>query len=118
MSHIKLFEQFLNENKDLDRDLAEIVLKHLLSSNNKKFSETIYLSLGDRDEIKSKYGKRLPNTLAGPTKYMLSSRFLSPLVGKEVMVDGGSELVVGDDTAMDLKPNTTWEEVAKTLKLV
>lgn len=111
-------EQTLNEGKDLDQDLARIVLQHLLANDmmNKEFDEQIYLSLNDRDQIKSQYGKRLPNILAGPTKSMLASAVLTPLIKQDVYVDG-DDLVVGDKTVMTLTPKTTWKEVAKTLKL-
>ena len=126
MKHIKLYEQFVSEafittrgsGKDLDKDLAEIVLRHILSSDgDRKFDETVFFSLNDREAIKSQYGRRLPNSLAGPTKSMLASQILSPLVGQDVYVDGRTYLVAGDKTMLVLKSGTTWNDVADALNL-
>ena len=118
MKHLKLFEAFVNESKDLEKDLARIVLNHILANNaDRNFSETVYLSLSDREDIKRQYGKRLPRELAGPEKYMLASAILTPLVGDDVYVDGRTDLVVGDKTVLTLKSNTTWKNVADALNL-
>lgn len=115
MKHIKLFEQFINEAKDIDKDLAQITLAQLLN-NGDEFREVFYLSMGERDQIKSQYSGRLPRGFAGPNTGMMSGSILSVLANDSVYVDG-NKLVKGDKTVMNLKANTTWDDVAKALKL-
>ena len=54
MKHVKLFEAFINEAKDLelDKNLAEITLRKMIEKDgDRPFSEEVYLSLFDREDI-------------------------------------------------------------------
>ena len=120
MKHVKMFETFnlVNEAKGdivVDKNLAKLTLD-LLINNGSLFREIIYLSLYDREQIKSKYANRFPNGFAGPEKGMLASYVLEPLVGDDVYIDG-EDLVKGDKTVMVLNSKTTWKDVAKVLNI-
>jgi hypothetical protein len=105
----------LEEAKEIDQKLAQIILDRLISINA-PFEQEVYLNLNDRAHIKHLYGDRLPMALAGPTKYMLIGSILTPLVGTNVYMDG-EDLVKGDKTVMTISDQTRWPDVAKALGL-
>lgn len=115
MKHIKLFEEFVNEEKELDIDLVQITFNYLVK-NNATYDQQLYLSNADRDAIKDEYGKSLPRGFAGPESYMMSGSILTPLAGDSIYVDGRS-LVKGSKTVMKLTGKETWADVAKVLDI-
>lgn len=116
MKSLNEIKNQLNESEELDKELAQITLDYL-SMGDELFSEVFYLSIMDRDSIKSEYRGRLPRNFAGPTNGMLASKILTPLVGKPVYVDGQTDLVKDTKTILKLKHNTTWADVKKELDL-
>jgi hypothetical protein len=120
MKHVKLFEAFINEAKDLelDKNLAEITLRKMIEkSGDDPFREMMYLSLFDREDIQREYGSKLPRGFAGPTKDMHISAVLKPLAGDSVYTDGG-DLVLGDKTVKGYTHGkSTLNDVVKLLKI-
>jgi len=120
MKHVKLFEAFINEAKDLelDKNLAEITLRKMIEKDgDRPFSEEVYFSLFDKDDIKRQYGSRLPNGFAGPNKMMHISTVLKPFTGDSVYMDD-TDLVLGDKTVSGFKyGKSTLNDVLKLLKI-
>jgi len=112
---VGLGEEKKKDKNDLPKKLSEIVLKHLVNKNN-IFSEQLAFSIFDREAFKAEYKERLPSSLAGPTKAMMSSNILNPMLNEQTYVDGG-ELVLGDKTVLRLTDKTTWKDVVDALKI-
>ena len=121
MEHIKDFTGFAaNEANDrwfekewIDRDLAEITI-NALADSGRLFSQTVYMSMEMRNNIKNSWGKRLPRGFAGSQSRMMASSIIGPLVD-DVVYQDGSNLVKGEETIMHLKPETTWAEVRELI---
>lgn len=115
------FEGFgLNESqkrwfeKDwLDYDLAFITMNALADAKT-PFNQRVYMSLFERDQIRKKYGKRLPRGFAGPDRHMMPGSIIGPLVDDVVYTDD-ADLVKGDQTIF-VWPNTTWDDVRTMLQ--
>jgi len=120
MKHVKLFEAFINEAKDLelDKNLAEITLRKMIEKDgDRPFSEEVYLSLFDREDIQREYGNKLPRGFAGPTKSMHIGTVLKTLAGDSVYMDD-ADLVLGDKTVKGYKyGKSTLNDVLKLLKI-
>ena len=113
-------EAFINEAKELelDKDLAEITLRKMIEKDgDRPFSEEVYLSLFDREDIQREYGNKLPRGFAGPNKSMHISTVLKTLAGDSVYMDD-ADLVLGDKTVHGYKyGKSTLNDVVKLLKI-
>lgn len=97
--------------KNFDNKLATILITLFA---NRIFDQVFYLSMQERDQVRKEYG-RLPNKLAGPTNYSMSSQILDTLFDGDFYMDG-STLVNGDKSVMEITKNTTWANVSKQLE--
>lgn len=127
----KLFEEFINEDKDAHgnerapRDLALITLRYLMRIDE-PLEQRLWLSQEDREAIKKEYGKRLPNGFPGPEKWAMSGYIIGPAVGIEhnPYFDGITIVFDGPWTkdrdfnckVVDRKIASTWKELGEWLK--
>lgn len=105
--------KLLNEGLKIDKKLAKITLDAIIPKKD-QFSQEVYLSAWDRENIRDEFGSKLPRGFASANKAMMSSELLNPFLEQGVYMDGTS-LVQGDKTIMQIKSSTTWSDVIKKL---
>jgi hypothetical protein len=111
-------EKHLNESTKIDTKLARAILDVQVDEHIGPYNSEFYLSPYKREAIKAAWGNsgRLPNTVANNNRSMAAIDVLSPLVGGG-LTHGPQSFIKNGKTIFTFKPNATWSDIKKGLKI-